>query len=183
MPVFAAAIVLLVISACGASPQPTATPTASTDEGLSPPPHRSRALPSEQGDLFAASGACASCHSNLEDEAGQDVSMDTDWRAAMMANAARDPYWQASVRLQVLDLPHLKGAIEEKCATCHTPMARFAAMSIREESLLLDGGFLEEGHPRHALAIDGVSCTLCHQIEEGNLGTPESFSGGFSIDT
>ena len=35
-----------------------------------------------------------------------------------------------------------------------------------------------ENHSR-----EGVSCTLCHQIGAGNLGTPESFSGGFSILT
>ena len=30
-------------------------------------------------------------------------------------------------------------------------------------------------------AREGVSCTLCHQIEDDSLGSPASFSGGFSI--
>jgi hypothetical protein len=140
-------------------------------------------LPTEQGELFAASGACAQCHNSLVDEAGEDVSNDTDWRATMMANAARDPYWQASVRVQVIDYPHLQALIEDKCATCHTPMARFTASAAGQQGHLFDDGFLEENHEHHTLAIDGVSCTLCHQIEEKDLGTPESFSGGFSIDT
>jgi hypothetical protein len=100
-----------------------------------------------------------------------------------MANASRDPYWQAAVRSETIDHPGLKSVIEDKCATCHTPMARFAAVVAEEETTLLDGGFLDPDHPRHSFAIDGVSCALCHQIEDEKLGDPESFSGGFSIDT
>ena len=32
------------------------------------------------------------------------------------------------------------------------------------------------------LADDGVSCTVCHQITDQNLGKRESFVGGFKID-
>ena len=35
----------------------------------------------------------------------------------------------------------------------------------------------------YPFSIDGVSCTLCHQIEEAGLGEPESFSGHYVIDT
>ena len=31
-------------------------------------------------------------------------------------------------------------------------------------------------------ALDGVSCSVCHQIAESGLGSPESFTGAFSID-
>jgi hypothetical protein len=158
----AALLLLSLGSACGAGRQPP--------------------LPRGRGQLFAASGECASCHTGLTDEAGQDVSIDTNWRAAIMANAARDPYWQATVRSEVVALPHLKAVIEDKCANCHTPMAHFAATNAGLKTNLLDGGFLDPGHARHSLAIDGVSCTLCHQIEETGLGAPGSFSGGFSID-
>jgi hypothetical protein len=30
--------------------------------------------------------------------------------------------------------------------------------------------------------MDGVSCTLCHQIQDSGLGKPETFSGSYSID-
>jgi hypothetical protein len=33
------------------------------------------------------------------------------------------------------------------------------------------------------LAVDGVSCTVCHQIRSDNFGDAESFDGGFVIDT
>ena len=44
-----------------------------------------------------------------------------------MANSARDPYWHAAVRREVLDHPAAQAAIEDKCSTCHMPMARFDA--------------------------------------------------------
>src|SRR6185503_14048865 len=34
-----------------------------------------------------------------------------------------------------------------------------------------------------ALALDGVSCSLCHQIQPEGLGTEASFSGGFRVDS
>ena len=36
--------------------------------------------------------------------------------------------------------------------------------------------------PTTDLAIDGVSCTVCHQIQNINLGVKEGFTGGYSID-
>jgi hypothetical protein len=140
-------------------------------------------LPVQKNDYFAGSGACAACHGNLTDEAGTDVSIDAYWRSTMMANASRDPYWQASVRVEVLDSPpELSGVIEDKCATCHTPMARFTVAQGDQQGLLLDDGFLGQNSDLHMLAMDGVSCTLCHQIEADTLSEPASFSGGFVID-
>jgi hypothetical protein len=45
----------------------------------------------------------------------------------MMANSARDPYWQAAVRREVLDHPKAQAAIEHECSACHMPMARYEA--------------------------------------------------------
>lgn len=165
----------------GATPSPTVAPGPGQPAPL--PEYRAPALPKDIDRFFSASGACADCHTGMKDEAGNDVSMGVDWRGAIMANAARDPYWQASVRSEVLDHPRLTAVIEDKCANCHTPMAQFTVASSGDESPLLDGGFLGDNHRLHNLAIDGVSCALCHQIEEQGFGDEESFSGGFAIDT
>jgi hypothetical protein len=166
------------------TPPPTATPIATAQaspgaqgelEGLP--------LPMERGEFFAASGVCAVCHREMVDEEGQDVSIDMFWRATMMGNAARDPYWQATVRSEVGANPAAKDVIEDKCATCHTPMARFTLTAQGEKASLLDEGLLSADNALHTLAIDGVSCTLCHQIQEERLGLPNSFSGGFVIDS
>jgi hypothetical protein len=105
------------------------------------------------------------------------------WRSTMMANASRDPYWRASVRAEVTDHSFAQEAIEEKCATCHLPMAWFTAVHQGDPVAVLGEGFFPEEHELYPYAMDGVSCTLCHQIEDQDLGTAESFSGGFVVDT
>lgn len=139
-------------------------------------------LPPDRGQFFAGSGACAACHTRMVDESGADVSIDADWRSTMMANAARDPYWQASVRLETLLAPQLDAVIQDKCATCHMPMAR-TTVNLAEgaSGLVLDAGFASPENALHALAMDGNSCTLCHQIEAEGLGQAASFSGEYVI--
>lgn len=150
-----------------------------------PEPFEGQPLPTDKNAFFAGAGACTSCHTNMVDESGADVSIDAYWRSTMMANAARDPYWLASVRVETLGAPGLKDVIEDKCTTCHMPMAR-TTVAVQDEAPGLlhgDGGLADPDHPLHALANDGVSCTLCHQVEPEGLGEPASFSGGFAIDT
>src|SRR5690606_22987753 len=55
--------------------------------------------------LFAASDACLACHNGLVTPSGEDVSIGSQWRASIMANSARDPYWQAAVRREIMDFP------------------------------------------------------------------------------
>lgn len=135
---------------------------------------------------FAGSGNCNECHTQLSDESGNDVSMDSDWRSTMMANAARDPLWQAKLASEVKRHPELKSVIEEKCSHCHTPMAErqsFFDSGNIDHIKLLNEGFLNPENSYHKMAMDGVSCTLCHQIQDTeDLGTYGSYSGHFTID-
>jgi hypothetical protein len=139
-------------------------------------------LPINRGEYFVGSGLCATCHSKTTDQSGKDVSIDSSWRATMMANASRDPYWKAAVRNEVEQNPAYQEIIEDKCSTCHTPMATFTDAVHGKNGKLLDDGYLNLEHTLHGLADDGVSCTLCHQIENENLGDVESFSGGYVIN-
>jgi hypothetical protein len=132
---------------------------------------------------FSGSGACASCHNDLTDEQGHDVSLERDWATTMMANAARDPFWQAKVASEKRRNPQLSEAISHTCTRCHAPMANVTAEAYGEADDYLDQGTPDPTHPSYDLAMEGVSCTLCHQIEDnGLLGTPEGSSGNFSID-
>lgn len=169
----------------------SAEPAAQVGQAAEPNPtgvatlfesHPGLPLPNERGDFFAGSGLCALCHTGMEDQSGADVSIDKFWRATMMANASRDPYWQATVRTELLKQPAYQEVIEDKCATCHTPMAHFSSVNTGAIAQLLDGGYLNAENDLHTLAIDGVSCTVCHQIEETDLGQPSSFSGHYVID-
>ena len=40
---------------------------------------------------------------------------------------------------------------------------------------------LGASHPDAAAAADGVSCTVCHQIQAAGLGTPATYSGSFAV--
>jgi hypothetical protein len=167
-------VALLLVACSGMEPEPEPTVT--------PLPMDEYALPVERGEYFAASGVCSSCHKNMTDGTGNDVSLDAFWRGTMMANASRDPYWQASVRGEVISNPDYDAIIQDKCTTCHTPMARTTRVFQEDQGILLDEGFLNTVNDLHTLALDGVSCTLCHQIEADSLGEPESFDGHYRID-
>lgn len=133
---------------------------------------------------FSGSGICAFCHSSLRDSSGADVSIDSHWRSTMMANAGKDPLWQAKISSEVNRNPALAGVIEEKCSRCHMGMARYQAVTDGAPvSVLGAGGFLDPNHPLHSAAMDGVSCALCHQIQDIGLGEPDTFTGQYVIDT
>ncbi len=128
---------------------------------------------------FSGSGNCAQCHISdgnaFTTQSGDDVSPTTLWRSTMMANASRDPLWQAKVSAEVAANPALQAVIEDKCATCHMPMGRTESVVTGAEGYTFDEGLADP------LSMDGVSCTLCHQIQNSNLGTEASFTGGYDI--
>jgi hypothetical protein len=134
--------------------------------------------------LFVTADRCMACHNGLTTPTGEDVSIGTDWRSSMMANSARDPYWQAAVSREVYEHPEARIDIENKCSTCHMPMARFESKASGNPFDIFANLPTAGGQNRAALlAADGASCTGCHQIQDKNLGKEESFTGGFSIDT
>jgi hypothetical protein len=136
-------------------------------------------LPQGSSALFSGSGNCAQCHASdgrANTEGATDVSPVTQWRSTMMANAARDPLWRAKVSAEVATFPALAEAIESKCTRCHAPLGNAEA----EYQGTIAYSIAEMASD--PLALDGVSCTLCHQIQPANLGLPASYSGHFEID-
>jgi hypothetical protein len=132
---------------------------------------------------FQTSDRCMACHNSLVTPSGEDVSIGINWRATMMANSARDPYWQAGVRRETIDHPESKKAIEDECAICHMPMARYQAHTEGREGEVFAHLRFDADDPEDRLAADGVSCSLCHQITPEKLGTRESLVGQFVINT
>ena len=131
---------------------------------------------------FESSENCQACHNGLIAPSGEDVSIGASWRASMMANSSRDPYWQAGVRRETMDHPSRRDAIEDECAICHMPMARSLARAAGRHARVFEAlAPGQDGSDERRLAADGVSCTLCHQIGPGRLGTRDSFVGGFEI--
>lgn len=133
--------------------------------------------------LFAHSTDCVACHNQLITPEGVDVSIGASWRSTMMANSARDPYWQAAVRREVIDHPKRAEAIQDECAACHMPVTQRLSQAAGHKGkvfaqLPFSDRILSD---ERRLAGDGVSCTVCHQIASDKLGTPESFNAGFVI--
>lgn len=120
---------------------------------------------------FLPASECALCHSRIPQpgqawDAQPSIAQHPLWSGSMMAHSSVDPYWRARVRQEIAAQPARQAEIEAVCLRCHAPMqpgARLASLS-------------ELGH-------DGVSCTLCHQIQPANFGQPSSFTGGFQIGT
>ena len=136
-------------------------------------------LPTNTSSLFSGSGNCSTCHSaqgaTLVTNAGEDISPIATWRSSMMAHAAKDPLWQAKVSTEVDENPHLQSIIEDKCTTCHAPLGRTEAVYHGSDYFSLNQALSD------SLSKDGVSCTLCHQIQKDNLGLEDSYSGHYKI--
>src|SRR6059036_1136530 len=125
-------------------------------------------------DLFQTSDRCFACHNGLSTSGGEDVSIGFGWRPTMMANSARDPYWQAGVRRETIDHSESKSAIEDECSKCHMPMARYQSRFEGHEGEVFSHLSFGSDDRMDQMAQDGVSCSLCHQITKDKLGTRES---------
>ena len=151
--------------------------------------------------VFADAETCSRCHraSNDLDPAiavvmrfplrddGVDISPGNQWRHSMMGQSFSDPYFRAAVEDEVSAFPALAGLIEDKCLTCHSPMAHTHAHQTNSDLTQdvtcpdPDGCYRLNTASIQDHAREGISCTLCHQIKSDNLGGAESFSGNFSI--
>jgi hypothetical protein len=144
-------------------------------------PHAAGIQAAGQNDMaqdFRTADRCFTCHNNLKTAKGEDVSIGLEWSASMMANAARDPYWQGSVRREVIEHPESSAAIQNECATCHMPLQNLLDKAQGHQTEMFKQ--LPLG-PEHAAAADGVSCAVCHQIQATGLGTPATYNGNIVV--
>ncbi len=160
---------------------------------------------------FAGSALCGNCHNNdqslpieerpmtvnTDEGIRKDVSIGLAWETSTMAQAARDPYWHAVVAYEIDQYPDLEPQINDKCTACHAPMANTLAKKNTGgvNYSLFSKGSPESGNFQPGLldmddtselfnhAMDGVSCALCHQMEDVGLGTAASMTGGYTIPT
>jgi len=170
----------LWLSACGGGNDTGSVPTDGDGDNNTLPIVVSD--PNFTSTNFSGSGNCATCHNQLSDENSVDVSIESDWASSMMANATRDPFWRAKVASEIRRNPALKEVLDDKCSHCHAPMANVEAEYEGSKIELFGDGFLNPQNPYYNHAMDGVSCAVCHQIaDDGKLGTPDGFSGNYSI--
>jgi len=118
----------------------------------------------------------------MKTQTGDDFSIGIDWRASIMANTGRDPYWQGSVRRETIDHPTASTEIQDECSHCHMPMSYYEAHLQGNKSGVFSHLPFDMNKKGDAQAADSVSCSVCHQISKKNLGNRESFVGNFIID-
>ena len=140
--------------------------------------------PTARNEVFATGDGCAMCHSAsarstaMRDANGADVSPHALWQASVMANSFRDPYWRAQVAKEIAAAPDAETAlaVQALCQRCHAPMVHHS------RRLAGQGPIAVAAIAADPLAQDGVSCTVCHQIQPDGLGDPATFSGQPRID-
>ena len=117
---------------------------------------------------------------------GEDISPYSGWNSSVMANAFTDPYFRAKMKLETEQFPELAGFIEDKCLTCHAPMARTHAhqtgtsLEIEDCALLTDGCYRADSAVEEPHAREAISCTVCHQIDAQVLDGSVN-SGNYTI--
>jgi len=185
-----AILAVLLVAACSTAPTPIdgggGGPTTPAWVGLSG--DRLAALPAHAGatsTTFTSHEQCAQCHAAnqasqaLRDAKGRDVSPVDLWRGSMMAHAARDPFWIATVAHEDVHRPGARATIERTCLACHAPEGVTAAAQSGTSFSLAT--LLTGQTPEARLGREGVACTLCHQITSTGLGTFQSFGGNFVL--
>jgi hypothetical protein len=138
----------------------------------------------DETSMFAHSDNCLACHNGLASPSGEDISIGANWRGSIMANAARDPYFHASLRRETIDHPTRTAEIEDECATCHMPTGQRIASGAGQKGEVfrhLATATVGDDSELARLARDGINCTVCHQISADRFGTRESFNGNFAL--
>ncbi len=178
-----AAILTAPLILGGQSATPTDKPRGkqqAEQSAASKPPAKGKTNSKTVNEEFRTSDRCVACHNGLKTSSGEDISIGFQWRASIMANSSRDPYWQGSVRRESIDHPESTAAIEDECSTCHMPLTHLAAKAQGQQAGIFSHLPLaapKENDP----AADGVSCSVCHQIEKTGLGTSATFNGNVVI--
>ncbi|MFO1468593.1 MAG: hypothetical protein U1F35_19470 [Steroidobacteraceae bacterium] len=149
--------------------------------GLPGAPTAALASGHEAVPLFQSASRCLVCHNGLKSVAGHDASIGAQWRSSVMANSARDPYWRAGVSREIVDHPEARDHIQQECSACHLPIAHAQATLANRRSLPFDLLAPPAGHADVQLAMEGVNCSVCHQIQDSGLGEPATFNGEFRI--
>lgn len=134
---------------------------------------------------FHSSDRCIACHVGMKTSTGDDYSIGFDWRASIMANSSRDPYWQGSIRRETIDHPEAAQHIQNECSFCHMPGIRLADRDAAHDTDVFKRfPFMKisgKTSNQQRLAQDGVTCSVCHQIEAEGLGTDATFNGNVVV--
>ena len=194
-------------------PSPDAVQTAAEKPAAFPSENFDHVYPGAGGPpQFVTSDQCVGCHTASDVNMSAlfmtppvNLSPYTEWRSSMMGLAGRDPVFHAQVeseRGQFADSPlgDKDDFLDTTCFHCHGVMGQRQLVidNLKPGQPVPPGGgtspafrheyvYAMPGDPQEkygALARDGISCAVCHQMADQNpkLGTAPSFTGNFSLD-
>ena len=143
---------------------------------------------------------------NSKNKVKINVSPYGEWRVSPMGLAGRDPIFFSQLQSETNNLPEAKACIENTCLHCHGVMGQrqqaidtgpsdecknlFAVpppegvpfgKPFAKSTVTQWQDDLPNNHDAQygALARDGISCMVCHQINETGLGTEAGYTGNF----
>jgi hypothetical protein len=145
---------------------------------------------------FVTSSQCLGCHSATNeimsfafvDPQRKPINMSpyTEWRASMMGLAGRDPIFHAQLESEKTLYPERREFFDNTCYRCHGVMGQRQLSTDRKQPFSHDIVYTLPDEPfgkYGALARDGISCVVCHQMAQTDLGTPAVFTGQFKVDS
>ncbi len=140
---------------------------------------------------YMNTGPCKSAITFVDGE--NDVSPFEEWRWSMMGLAGRDPIFFAQLESEIqLNGLHANGAfspeeIQNLCLHCHGVMGQRQFVADHPGGLftveIAMASDPDDPHSKYGgLARDGVSCMVCHQIQDDNLPLTEIETGDFLVN-
>jgi hypothetical protein len=147
---------------------------------------------------FVTSDQCLSCHDGQPPNLGPNMyfpgggsknvnlSPYGEWNWSMMGLAGRDPIFYAQLESEITLQPSHADSIQNICFSCHGVMGK-RQLAIDEPGMLFNKEMTQvtdRSNPlwRYgALARDGVSCTVCHQIVDDRLPLDSIVTGQFHV--
>jgi len=144
---------------------------------------------------FLTSSQCMGCHSATNDDMvypfGEsnakpiNISPYTEWRASMMGLAGRDPIFHAQLESEKTLYPARTEFFDNTCYRCHGVMGQRQVELDKNQPFTHQMVYALPGDADGkygALARDGISCAVCHQMSKEGLGTVPVFTGKFKLD-
>src|SRR5882672_3785570 len=113
------------------------------------------------------------------------ISPYTEWRASMMGLAGRDPIFHAQLESEKNLYPEHTEFFDNTCYRCHGVMGQRQVEADRHQPFSHRMVYALPGDADGkygALARDGISCAVCHQMSKEGLGTPPVFTGKFKLE-
>jgi hypothetical protein len=160
--------------------------------------------------LFVTSNQCASCHDATDntplpthmlfpdaqvpgpvDPTSINLSTYGEWRYSMMGLSGRDPIFFAQLDTESTVHSNLQGKgifsapyIQDTCLSCHGVMGQRQYHLDKGNGPLtfFTRNQLNDPNSKYAaLARDGVSCMVCHQMIDQKLDDPSTYTGKFLL--